>query len=542
QGLQTCCGKFTWPASGDFAVRVKAECGSGPSYNARDDVECVLKIAEPPKPIITASADNRIRFTNATLVGTDSIFFAGQTPEFTNKVTISNNNDYPSPECEKDALDNGDVEWLGIGEWQGIGPVPKLDLPERIKVYAVVTCRGTKHRVDSAVARIVPDPLLSGTCSFGKNAISEGRSIQPAGLRLDYVYDRCGDGVVNGPLTTTSAFVYSTGGGASQPYPEDGKFSILGGADETKYSVKTNLPPSCLVDNQDCGEIAVRKAPTGCEANWDTYCGDFEWDEVQWGVIPHGGSVSKGCYFISDITGHIHGGDQASEWYKINGETKNGQTNANAFPAKKDGGYYIYISRTGWTRLEGGIVEPGRVPFCIDGIHELYCAIPPAAAAGTRVTPKVECKDGSTPENRTWQNAPANWNSNLPAYPAEYNGIKVNATCSGTPVSADCGNLKVWPVGTNMLNITSARVALKAAGEYVVSAVESCPNVRFGCSHRNGGSGCSIQVDSHNAVSGNNNESNIILTPKPTVGSVLTVSGTPGDDGNVIREIWCAEW
>ena len=72
-------------------------------------------------------------------------------------------------------------------------------------------------------------------------------------------------------------------------------------------------------------------------------------------------------------------------------------------------------------------------------------------------------------------------------------------------------------------------------GSYKVTAIASCSNVRFNCEYNFTNTGCSIGVNANTAVSGEMNSSNNILSPKPVVGDVLTVTGT-------VTNIWCAGW
>ena len=72
-------------------------------------------------------------------------------------------------------------------------------------------------------------------------------------------------------------------------------------------------------------------------------------------------------------------------------------------------------------------------------------------------------------------------------------------------------------------------------GSYKVTAIASCSKVRFNCEYNFTNTGCSIGVNANTAVSGEMNSSNNILSPKPVVGDVLTVTGT-------VTNIWCAGW
>jgi hypothetical protein len=73
------------------------------------------------------------------------------------------------------------------------------------------------------------------------------------------------------------------------------------------------------------------------------------------------------------------------------------------------------------------------------------------------------------------------------------------------------------------------------AGNYVISAIGNCTNVRFNCNHNTQSVGCSIQVNDGTTYSGGHNSANNIINPVPTTGSTLTVVGT-------VSNIWCASW
>ncbi|MDR1831082.1 MAG: hypothetical protein LBQ76_09970 [Candidatus Fibromonas sp.] len=176
-------GTFTWPTSGSVTdIKGTVTCsGGGKEANSKDET-CTLSITAPPKPTKSGS----ISFSNLDYSTGGKYFYIGTTPEVTNNVTVSNNGASPDPRC-------GEVTTSAI---------PSTNAAGDIKVYALATCRGSEYKLDSAVAAVVPDPVL-GACSWNKDILAKGETATPTAT-LSNSYGRCGAG--NGVVTFSGGF------------------------------------------------------------------------------------------------------------------------------------------------------------------------------------------------------------------------------------------------------------------------------------------------------------------------------------------------
>ena len=70
---------------------------------------------------------------------------------------------------------------------------------------------------------------------------------------------------------------------------------------------------------------------------------------------------------------------------------------------------------------------------------------------------------------------------------------------------------------------------------YEVKDIGNCSYVRFNCRIWEETNGCSIAVNSNSPIWGGHNSNNNIVSPKPSIGDILHVTGT-------VTQIWCANW
>ena len=76
---------------------------------------------------------------------------------------------------------------------------------------------------------------------------------------------------------------------------------------------------------------------------------------------------------------------------------------------------------------------------------------------------------------------------------------------------------------------------LTDGSSYEVRSIGNCTNVRFDCENWDDTNGCSVAVNSNSPTQGAHNSSSNILSPKPSVGDVLYITGT-------VTALWCATW
>ena len=108
--------------------------------------------------------------------------------------------------------------------------------------------------------------------------------------------------------------------------------------------------------------------------------------------------------------------------------------------------------------------------------------------------------------------------------------FKVEVGGSRTP---DCESESSDAISLALTNTDNNSGGPLADGSsYKVTAIGSCSNVRFNCWTENG---CSIAVNSGSPVVGYAWQSNYVVSPMPSVGDVLHVTGT-------VTQIWCANW
>jgi len=210
-----------------------------------------------------------------------------------------------------------------------------------------------------------------------------------------------------------------------------------------------------------------------------SYCpdvNDLEHD-INWGAEIKQGS-GAGCYFVNATLKDNKLLIKGAPW-RINGTLVNCTSDdenvcsVTSLPAKKDGGYYIYLSGTPDYVHNGTIPAIGiGPPYCLDQKYKLYCQVPAIAASGTSINTSsvVQCNDPIyNPTSLVWTNAPSNWN-NLAAN--TYNNITVKGKCNNVDTDvATCGSMVVKSCTNYTFNNTGTTIT---NGCYKVSASKNC--------------------------------------------------------------------
>jgi hypothetical protein len=229
----------SWPPSGSFVVNGMLSCDiQGTKYTCSKPC-APLAINPAPKPEKTGSMSCTWPYLTA-----KNLAIGATIPDCNvNGITITNKEDSKAG-C-------GDVTYELSGSTTAAGTV---------KGYAVATCRKTKHYLDSNVATVVPNPSLSGTCSWTANDVavtgitSKAKSIKPTGVSLSNSYGRCGS-LADGALLP-NAF----GGTGADTWPSDGKLTITTNTTYSDVKTKVNCTPA--VQAVTCPALTVN---VGCD-------------------------------------------------------------------------------------------------------------------------------------------------------------------------------------------------------------------------------------------------------------------------------------
>jgi len=405
-----------------FTITGKISCGSNCSVGP---VICdPLVIKEAPEPVIEGNIDCS---SWPYLPGNGENKYLSKSPTLADcevsGITVTN-----------DDAGCGDVSYELSGDPSDAGVV---------KGYAVATCRGVKHYLDSSEAVVVPDPAWGGSCVWnvgkdddGNYVTTTGNGALPSGVTVSNSYGRCG------------SITYGGDG-----WPSDG----ITGLTQKNYTVTPNV--TCTPAITPASACPPLKVVTGlpCEGktNIEDYCPGIAWSDVKWGT-PVSKGTTAGCYFVNFTSlpdDKLIIETEASQKWKINGVSYNNSDNvpfSTLNSNRKDGGFYIYLPATiTYLHNTGTTLAAMEKPFCADGIHRLFCTGPIEWREGTEIAqPTPTCRDGSLANSVTFQGAP-NWTNPLVGIYT----VTASAECANEPLTADCGNLNVVS-SASMNNIT----------------------------------------------------------------------------------------
>ena len=216
---------FSWPVptdSKDEKLDVKASVTCG---NSCKQVECPLTITSSPKPDV--SGDINCDWPLLSGNGTNKYLSIGaELPNCTGSVTVKNPGE--------DEANCGKVTYENEGSTSSAG-----------KVYgrAVATCSGSKKTLKEYEATVVPNPSLSGSCSWEKNPVKALVGATPGGdVALQDSYGRCGS-LKDGALTSSS---FVAEGISKWPVTVAGT-----------YDVKTNITCTPEIEQKSCPKLEV---------------------------------------------------------------------------------------------------------------------------------------------------------------------------------------------------------------------------------------------------------------------------------------------
>jgi len=196
-----------------------------------------LTITKPPASLFNGG----ITFTGAHAWSSSSIYYIGETPNFNSNVTITTNVEY----C-------GEVEY----DESLIGKVLVAGDVGADKVKVTAKCSISGQVLATASAAVVPDPSLTGTCTWDRNPTSSGKGAIPSGVTLNNSYGRCKIGTSGAAINNSSSYPLPTTAytatGISQ-WPASGIVSA------GKHNVSTNIvcDPRPIAVQSRCDELIV---------------------------------------------------------------------------------------------------------------------------------------------------------------------------------------------------------------------------------------------------------------------------------------------
>ena len=133
-------------------------------------------------------------------------------------------------------------------------------------------------------------------------------------------------------------------------------------------SSSVGLSSSVVPSSSSVSSSSINGPATTCEGerSLSTYCPGINWNDIKWNMEPTGGGDA--CYYIWDV------GALACPECIINGELLAAQfTPKEQFPAKSDGGYYIYVPKNNYPSSNGTAYDRGGLPLCKVGSGYTRC-------------------------------------------------------------------------------------------------------------------------------------------------------------------------
>jgi hypothetical protein len=494
-----------WPSplsgSSAFSVKGTLTCKDNDHIARSKTIDCAtLTLRAPPEP---SASSGTITFNGVS--SSPNIYFIGDTVKFSHNIANITNN--LEARCDtvmtkisgsgvngvndsaKHAMSVSQIAIPQLAQSMAASKgFPAVTTDQNVTASVIAICRGKQYPLATATAKVVPNPSLSGSCSWTAPNGSQlnGTPVKttpaigaiPGGVTLANSYGRCGS------LTDAALPVSAYGGSGVSPWPSTG----LGLSEKLYDAVATNVTCAPSVSQRSCPALNVTSIVCDGEAELSTLCPGVSWENVQWNVRPTAGGSNSSparCYYVQNFTSDqymvkTNAGSGEITSFRINGTSFSNQGDIRtAANNKKDGGIYIYVpaGQITYVHNESGMVAGSGQPFCMDGTHILYCNIPSTIAASTSIVPGsyLSCRSGHTPAGISWTGgAPSAWPANTtgswtsPATGTTYSNVGVNATCgsSGT-LTASCGTITV--VAATAINVGSTSVRLNANTLYRVT-------------------------------------------------------------------------
>jgi len=385
---------WTWPKVDTTVYFTGIVWCSNGQQDGYKDLQCnSLGLRAPPPP--ETDPTNRIAtFTGQDYSSSSTLYYyIGSQPKFSHNITqITKNTEskcdkyrfeikggnYSSVSEEYTLSTATDIVDITVPLFTGTTLTPvavNVELTGRL----IATCRGSFDTLATAKAILVPDPTLTGTCSWNVvgNRTKPSVGATPQGVKLANGYGRCGHSASSvTPYTLpTSAYSYN-----SNPWPpasltEGITYSGVAAKVECgQYGGSITSTPACpglLATNVLCG---LKSDSTYVDLS--VLCPNTNWNAVKWNQRPtvSNNTVAAGCYWVANWTGasNVQYNIQNGGTWRINGTSFSAQSNiTTAANAKVDGGIYIYT-----TGCNGGC-------NVYNGTYMVKGSSPPSCQAGS---------------------------------------------------------------------------------------------------------------------------------------------------------------
>jgi len=343
--------KWTWPAeSNDPGIKAIITCGDACSV-----VSCPLVISKAPN----AQKSGKLIFTDGqpgTGV-TGVVYFVGNTPEYSGLTLGTDDNTVKY--C-------GTIEYTFEG-WAGTGQLAAVNSETTIKVTA--QCNKSKEKLDSATAKIVPNPKLDGDCEWDTKNDTFGGGLMARVKREPTITQRygrtCSDG--NKPFFTV--------GGTKKTLVSAGlRVDDYDHAGQKMENIA--ISASCgsyEVEPIGCNDITVKDPTQTCEyqTNW---CKGVALSQILTSDYnnPDGSTMRGKCVFATSVT-DLRGAEYIGGLSGTDSTIINGVSVGDKGPAK-DGGYEMQLCGIDWGRPACTTYLTSKGIEIADGGYYIYLA------------------------------------------------------------------------------------------------------------------------------------------------------------------------
>ena len=330
---------FTWKTSGSIEdIKSDVTCGTGASANTKTE-PCNLTVRAAPAP----TPSGTFTFTTFDYSSASSFYFyngtnvtAANTNFTPTSITVTNNAD---AKCELPPT----VELSGCGAPGAVQQTGTANCT--ITANVVATCRGSKVVLRTASATVVPDPTVTGTCTWDTKNNTFGGGVSAKILTAPTIGGQAGR-TCEGPYFTVDRVKKETvaAGLKVDTWTSDPQTMTNIAITATCAGKTLNLIT--------CPNITVKDPAATCEYVPASMCNGIAIGQV----ITAAQNVSSGtagskCFYATSVT-DMRGAD-----FTINGTASAGCNNAGEWGLtscntvlnaidKVDGGYYIYAG--GW--------------------------------------------------------------------------------------------------------------------------------------------------------------------------------------------------
>jgi len=310
-------------------VKVTVTCSNDSKPNGSREQDCPLLIGKAPDAVKSGT----LAFTGGR-AGTGVagvVYFVGDTPAYGGLTLGADDNTVKY--C-------GEIEYVaGVG-WTKDTPLATVNSQTTINVTA--QCSKSKEVLGTATATVVPNPTLTGTCTWTPASvdINVGTADLGGNVGIERNYGRCTALSYGGPyalpLKVTPAIAAENPDGKIEEFFAQTDCGTYGGILKkfcsALYYDNVNVDPGDEVGN--------------CKYQWK-WCSPNNTDEKGWpfaSVMKNYSSIKNACIFVNDIS-KLNGGTWTINGVNHQVSGTNPTANIGTLPAKKDNGYYVWLPK-----------------------------------------------------------------------------------------------------------------------------------------------------------------------------------------------------